>query len=270
MKTSLSLSICLISLAAICEPVKSMLGSDGTERCEEWVPTAMDYVQDGLVAHWDGIENVGYGIHDDNATVWTDLTGNGWDVTLKSGAINNGRFIWKPDGLWHCGDNFDIRPSFSMSDVLGEEGCVPFSVSILVKVDRYNNMKRYVPFGLSSGSFGFYWRNLNTFYAYLPWSIGVGLMNFDDILATDMEFTIVTDGTYISLYHDGLHFKTAKCGDYTSENKEKLVFFYSSGQNPTYDDSWICTLKKAQVYDRALTADEVRYNYLVDVKRFGL
>lgn len=35
--------------------------------------TAKDYVQDGLVAMWDGIENAGWGVHDSNATVWKDL-----------------------------------------------------------------------------------------------------------------------------------------------------------------------------------------------------
>lgn len=38
-------------------------------------PTARDYVQDGLVAMWDGIENAGWGVHDQNATVWKDLVG---------------------------------------------------------------------------------------------------------------------------------------------------------------------------------------------------
>lgn len=37
--------------------------------------TARDYVQDGLVAMWDGIENAGWGVHDDTATVWMDLVG---------------------------------------------------------------------------------------------------------------------------------------------------------------------------------------------------
>ena len=48
--------------------------------------TAKDYVQDGLVAMWDGIENAGYAAdgfeHDPNATVWKDLSGNGWDLTF--------------------------------------------------------------------------------------------------------------------------------------------------------------------------------------------
>ena len=43
--------------------------------------TAKDYVQDGLIAMWDGIENAGWGVHDTNATVWKDLVG-GNDATL--------------------------------------------------------------------------------------------------------------------------------------------------------------------------------------------
>ena len=36
------------------------------------MPTAKDYVQDGLIAMWDGVENAGWGVHDPNATVWKD------------------------------------------------------------------------------------------------------------------------------------------------------------------------------------------------------
>lgn len=40
------------------------------------VPTAADYVQDGLVSMWDGIENVGFGEHNDNPEYWIDLVGS--------------------------------------------------------------------------------------------------------------------------------------------------------------------------------------------------
>ena len=44
--------------------------------------TAKDYIQDGLITMWDGIENAGWGVHDPNATVWKDLTGNEHTATL--------------------------------------------------------------------------------------------------------------------------------------------------------------------------------------------
>ena len=37
--------------------------------------TASHYIQDGLLACWDGVENAGVGVHDPNATVWKDLSG---------------------------------------------------------------------------------------------------------------------------------------------------------------------------------------------------
>ena len=47
------------------------------------------YVQDGLVAHWDGIENAGAGVaHDPAATTWKDLVG-GREFTLTAGVTVN-------------------------------------------------------------------------------------------------------------------------------------------------------------------------------------
>ena len=47
--------------------------------------TAQSYVQDGLIAHWDGLENVGYGTNDVKATVWKNLVPGGLDLTIKNG-----------------------------------------------------------------------------------------------------------------------------------------------------------------------------------------
>ena len=33
------------------------------------------YVQDGLIACWDGIENAGAGVHNPTTTVWKDVVG---------------------------------------------------------------------------------------------------------------------------------------------------------------------------------------------------
>jgi len=54
------------------------------------VPDRLRYVQDGLVAHWDGIDNAGTGVHDPEATVWKDLKG-GLDLALTNDASWNVR-----------------------------------------------------------------------------------------------------------------------------------------------------------------------------------
>ena len=44
------------------------------ERRGKSAPTARDYVQNGLIAMWDGEWNAGLGVHDPNATTWVDLS----------------------------------------------------------------------------------------------------------------------------------------------------------------------------------------------------
>ena len=46
--------------------------------------TAYSYVQKGLKASYDGIDNAGTGTHDATVRTWKDLTGNENDGTLAS------------------------------------------------------------------------------------------------------------------------------------------------------------------------------------------
>ena len=55
--------------------------------------TTADYVQDGLMEFWDGIDNAGNGTHNPNATVWKSLVQGGQDLTIDAG-------VWT-DGICH-------------------------------------------------------------------------------------------------------------------------------------------------------------------------
>jgi hypothetical protein len=49
--------------------------------------TAKSYISDGLIAHWDGVFNVGYNAeHKADAASWTELTGNGPNLALPTGS----------------------------------------------------------------------------------------------------------------------------------------------------------------------------------------
>ena len=50
-----------------------------------WLEAASAYVQDGLIAQWDGVENAGVGVHDKKATTWKPLVGSG-EFTFPNGA----------------------------------------------------------------------------------------------------------------------------------------------------------------------------------------
>lgn len=55
--------------------------------------SARQYVQRGLVAHWDALENNGYGQYDGAATVWKDLNGS-YDLSIV-----NAEATWEADAL---------------------------------------------------------------------------------------------------------------------------------------------------------------------------
>ena len=57
--------------------------------------TSRSYVQQGLVAQYDGIKNVGHDAgHNPNATTWGDLTGNGNNGTCADSSV----FLWNANG----------------------------------------------------------------------------------------------------------------------------------------------------------------------------
>lgn len=58
------------------------------------------YVQNGLIAHWDAIDNVGTGVHDASATTWKDLTGLHADMVFPNGTlIGENYYDMKKDGV---------------------------------------------------------------------------------------------------------------------------------------------------------------------------
>ena len=54
---------------------------------------ASSYIQNGLVACWDGIENAGAGTHDAGATVWKDIVG-GYEFALTGVTVDADRMTF--------------------------------------------------------------------------------------------------------------------------------------------------------------------------------
>ena len=87
-----------------------------------WEPS--DYVQDGLVLHYDGIRNAGAdadAAHDSAATTWKDLSPSGNDAStyVPSSASNNGAwgdkgFVFATDGYWKADKRTSVSGDFTM------------------------------------------------------------------------------------------------------------------------------------------------------------
>ena len=68
-------TLVLMAFAAYGYPVKSneAMKSIAFTDNNAYIPSAANYIQEGLVNLWDAVENVGWGVHTDHATAWTDL-----------------------------------------------------------------------------------------------------------------------------------------------------------------------------------------------------
>ena len=79
MTRRLFIYLLLLAFGSFGNPTRSNVGATHIAYGEHEEPqtyTASDYIQDDLIAMFDGIENVDVGVHNDDAIYWADLTGN--------------------------------------------------------------------------------------------------------------------------------------------------------------------------------------------------
>lgn len=76
------------------------------------------YVQDGLVAHFDGIRNAGAGkVHDALATTWVDLSPNQNDAALMHDASDAS--LWRANGFrFEGGSFFQLARNITLADTV--------------------------------------------------------------------------------------------------------------------------------------------------------
>ena len=249
------------ALGAYSSPVRSVLGSrDGLNGSNE-VPTAKDYVQDSLIAMWDGIENVGWGLHDDDAASWVDLTGGGADWGLK-GANNSSAFEIGPDyvkilstlngtsGMGYC------TPSWaSVDELVGME--IVFDAAD-VDMTTITNHRRVLGFNTSGTSNRSLW--VQTGYI----SCGFGQYPCS-VIPSGLNSMSLDFGVYRAMMN-GAFFDSPKKGQGWITNAGPSLSGYAYG-----DAYCACgfVIKSLRLYGRSLSESERLSNYAVDCARFG-
>ncbi len=230
--------------------------------------TAKSYILDGLVAHWDGIENVSYGAaHNSGATKWTDLTGNGIDITnpSESSFVDNGLKTIRAYGT--TGLSAKLLTTYA-------SGRYTVDIAYFQPTDTPASSKGYgranvhmLSLGAGSQWFGTSGKSTIGFcttgagYEYaLGKTITVSTVtNFHSFSCAqnETEWRIVADGGANSgsgtTLHDGI----------TTSHGARFNRYY-------WDDHGLTGIYHAmRVYDRALSADEMKINQIVDMVRFN-
>lgn len=237
------------------------------------VPTAADYVQDGLLLHLDAIENVGYGQHDANATEWIDLVGS-VSLTIPSGSV------WSNNSLT-LGDDSLVSSicSWSVSDLYNAGAFTVQSVHELIDINADTESQLITKLTWTGGkvSFAKAWDKMNIYNAICA----VGS-------ASHTTWPNYPNG--ISLQDGRIPLEVAS---WVNESDESHAYGWTmlglekkrvwGGSSASYlyklrdDKSYNIAIsgsnvkrRALRVYNRLLTDSERQINYAIDNVRFNL
>ena len=234
-----------------------------------------DYIRDGLLIHYDSINNTKTG-HSYNATIWEDLSGNNNHATLV-GFENTSESGWLINGLKCNGEN----NYFKTADVnLDENSSLTVSITFTENKFAEYDPTNHIILKANDST----WKSftLHTWYSDPTRKILDGVVfiggNFstgggsDRFVAGELAGYKTREGKMDNLTY--VYDKTTKEAKIyiNSEQKasktytatpEAIKFFKTGvGNNKTYHDILI--------YNRALTYKEIKNNYDIDNKKYNI
>ena len=225
---------------------------------------ASAYVQSGLVAQWDGIENAGAGQHDPNATTWKNLKQGSVDFPLPSGCtvgddsvtipaktkVTTSTSVFPsetPDahaGTYEC---YWATPAIPTSGSYGATVLFISDMSFLYRVDKDKFQ------GTARMADGKFYRHNFSYTA-------TEQRSFHTVSYATMGTTTADNAFYL----DG-----ASRSGTVSGNGETMAQTARTGLVHHDTAAYPVIYKAARIYNRKLTEAEVIYNAAVDRLRFG-
>jgi hypothetical protein len=212
-------------------------------------------VKNGLVLCLDAANPRSYS---GSGTVWNDLSGNGNNGTLVNGvgfsASNNGSFTF--DGV---NDYVNLNFSFTQSSSANS-----YTVIIGAKLSTISSSRRQL---WSSDNAGFDWGfgagDGSRFTIFSGEAIHTGRTQDTNwhIFAAQWSSSFST-----RLYIDGVLDISTTAISYDSSISSTT----SIGRNPGFGEYWNGNVSFTQVYNRALTAAEIRQNFEATRDRYGI
>lgn len=213
--------------------------------------TARDYIQNGLVAMWDGIENAGWGVHDGDATVWKDLVG-GVDAA-KNGSVSFGVDFVSLAGGYFLVQEF-AKSTFSNDYTI--EVCLSRNESVTnagVYSTNDDGLRSWISTYNGYYNFSGYVRRAN-----------VSVTNLLDV--SDLKtFSVKADGSTAYSFKNGEQISSASVST-SSYSGSTPLYLFRLDRYSNFKGRGHCV----RIYNRALTPAEIAANYDIDKSRFGL
>lgn len=225
--------------------------------------TSSSYVQRGLVAQWDGIDNAGTGVHDSTTSIWKDLKG-GFDLTLMGkgawSTLGNSLVVNGPSAF-HDGKVANYRTIEVVYKMTARTGRILFSGGETVGASAVQS-PRVVVFDhakeLPANVRAYCDGKNNTPYAVLPFdprrirTISASYPDGETVSRLYAEGHEQSDGTHQNTW--GVSMDRCVVGNRTTTG---------NGQD------WLGEVYAIRLYDTVLTTEEIARNHSIDMARFA-
>lgn len=224
---------------------------------EDFSQNTNEYVKNGLQLHYDAINNTGYG-HSNTTTTWRDLSGN-----HRDGVLNN--VTWRGDSAVFDGTSSWVN--------CGEINYEYLTLEAVVQTGNPSKATQALIANWHVGGAGIYFKNGTI---AIEFNInGTYSTNITEIPIPENSITSVVgtyDGTTLKLYLNcNKIFETELTGVITPPIYNTVCALGVNPKGNEIENSlFIGNFYSARIYDRALTEQEIIYNYELDKARYGI
>ena len=215
----------------------------------------LDYIRDGLVLHFDGIDNEATGTHNNDATKWIDLVG-GIEATLTS-------VVWTDNGLTFSGNASRV----TYNPLKGTASIPEYTITTVVKMRKLGTYPRM--YGEQQFP-SLYAHNVQSFqYSYYGQGSDVRFQPVQSISEDTEVLTIRkrANSRLIELFKNGVVISSTTLANNGQEAQWKALQVLGN-RDPDYARGMWGTFNDMKVYTVALSDEQIMRNYLVDKERY--
>ena len=228
--------------------------------------TSRSYVQDGLIAQYDGINNAGHGVaHSNSTNVWKDLAGS-FDLTRETGGT------WGGNCLVASGSALAAKRSASAPTYKTIEVVYKWTASAASVLFAGGDKLRTVFFKVSSDASvprGVFFSGSHASAAGYPTSTKYFTSPYDSVVCAAARYGNASDtGEVTDILLDGeLQESEKKTGSYWSHNTDITTI---GGRRSGSSDSgfWEGDIYAIRLYSTVLSDDDIARNAAIDAVRF--
>ena len=213
------------------------------------------YIKNGLVAHWDGVENAGRGVHDPSATVWKDLV-EGREFTLYNVTVED-------NGMVFAGAQTSYGELSAADTAATFENASDGTLEIVYASRSTSESQIILQSSEASGHAASIWQS-SRFLAACGSANNSPYFNFTSGKATNIVSVLYTSAKPGTARVNGNRLTSAGLDCWVGATDVTTIGTRTSKSNNPFNGA----IYSIRVYNRRLTDEEIDANHAIDRKRF--